>query len=529
MEASFAESLSPKSIAVSPDRRHDASGGRITAFIVLSSLVAASGGVLFGYDIGISGGVSATESFLRRFFPDVYERAKSDTKISNYCKFNSEKLTTFTSSLYLAGLVASLFASRITDRYGRRTSMIAGGALFLAGSAMGGAAVNVEMLILSRILLGFGIGFTNQSIPLYLSEMSPPKHRGALTGGFDIWVSFGILVANLVNYGTQKIEAGWGWRLSLSLAGLPAALLTVGTIFLPETPSSIIQQGSDLAIARRVLQKIRGTADVNNELQILVASVAEASNAIKEENPIRKIFRRSYRPHLIMALAIPFFQQVTGINAVNFYAPVMFRTIGQKESASLMSAVITRVVSLSCTLAASLVAVDRLGRRALFVTGGLIMMASHLVLGLVLEAELHDQGKVSAGYAYLILVMICTFVGGFGWSWGPLAWLVTSEIFPLEIRSAGQSIVVAVNFLSTFAVAQSMLELLCRMRAGIFFMFGSGLLLMTLFIYFFLWETNGVPLYRMGSVWKKHWFWKRFASPNRAGDEEHRNRTRDDH
>lgn len=502
-----------------PERRPEPYEGKVTSFVVLSCVVAASGGILFGYDIGISGGVSATSSFLRRFFPHVYEKMQSDTHISNYCKFNSEILTTFTSSLYIAGLCASLFASQITERYGRRASMLAGGALFLAGSAVGGAAVNVYMLILARILLGFGIGFTNQSIPLYLSEMSPPKYRGALTGGFDIFVSFGVLVANLVNYGTQKIHGGWGWRISLSLAAVPAFLLFVGVLFLPETPSNLIQRsGGDLREARRVLQKIRGTKDVEKELEDMATAAIGASKAAEEENPFRRIFRRNYRPHLIMALFIPFLQQVTGINAVNFYAPVMFRTIGQKESASLMSAVITRIISLSCTLLGSLVVVDRLGRRALFISGGLVMAVSHVVLGVLLATNLHDHGTVNTGIAYVVLTMVCIFVGGFGWSWGPLAWLVTSEIFPLEIRSAGQSIQVAVNFLSTFAVAQSVLEMLCHLRFGIFFLFAGFVILMTAFIFFLLPETKGVPLDQMGRVWRKHWYWKRFVIP--SGGEE---------
>ncbi|KAK8941377.1 Hexose carrier protein HEX6 [Platanthera zijinensis] len=520
MEATVPASPPAKYLSAgNTDRRKEIYEGKVTSFVVLSCMVAASGGILFGYDIGISGGVTATSSFLKRFFPHVYEKMQSDTHISNYCKFNSEILTSFTSSLYIAGLFASLFASHITERYGRRASILAGGTLFLAGSAVGGTAVSVGMLILARILLGFGIGFTNQSIPLYLSEMSPARYRGALTGGFDIFVSFGVLVANLVNYGTQKITAGWGWRISLSLAALPATLLIIGALFLPETPSNLIhRRGGDLREARSVLQKIRGTTDVEKELEDLATAVAAASKAAAEEHPFSRIFRRNYRPHLVMALFIPFFQQVTGINAVNFYAPVMFRIIGQKESASLMSAVITRCISLSCTVLASLFAVDRLGRRVLFIFGGAVMAASHLVLGGLLAGELHDHGSVSSMVAYLVLIMVCVFVGSFGWSWGPLAWLVTSEIFPLEIRSAGQSIQVAVNFLSTFAVAQSVLEMLCFLRFGIFFLFGVFVMVMTVFVFFLLPETKGIPLDQMGGVWRQHWYWKRFVAVDGGGD-----------
>ncbi|KAM2158296.1 hypothetical protein ACFX1R_043765 [Malus domestica] len=149
--------------------------GRMTPFVILSCMMAATGGVIFGYDIGISGGVTSMEPFLKKFFPEVNTKMKSDTKISNYCKFDSELLTSFTSSLYIAGLVASLFASLVTRAYGRKPSILAGGAAFLAGSALNGAAMNIYMLILGRVLLGVGVGFGNQAVPLYLSEMAPPK------------------------------------------------------------------------------------------------------------------------------------------------------------------------------------------------------------------------------------------------------------------------------------------------------------------------------------------------------------------
>lgn len=136
--------------------------GRITSFVVLSCMMATMGGVIFGYDIGISGGVTSMESFLKKFFPDVYTKMKEDTKISNYCKFDSQLLTSFTSSLYLAGLVASFCASSLTRAFGRKASILTGGAAFLSGAALGGAAYNVYMLIFGRVLLGIGVGFTNQ-------------------------------------------------------------------------------------------------------------------------------------------------------------------------------------------------------------------------------------------------------------------------------------------------------------------------------------------------------------------------------
>ncbi|KAL7611861.1 hexose carrier protein HEX6 [Lactuca sativa] len=482
--------------------------GQITPFVVLSCMVAATGGIIFGYDIGISGGVTSMEPFLKKFFRKVYTKMEEDTKISNYCKFDSQLLTSFTSSLYVAGLIATFFASPITRAFGRKPSILIGGVAFLAGAAFGGAAYNIYMLIIGRVLLGVGVGFANQSVPLYLSEMAPSRYRGAFNMGFQFCVGIGVLAANLLNYGIQKIEGGWGWRISLAMAAVPASILTIGALFLPETPNSLIQHNKDDPDkAKKMLQKVRGTDDVKAEFDDLVTA-NEISKTIK--HPFKNILRPKYRPQLVMAIAVPFFQQVTGINVISFYAPILFRTIGFGESASLMSAVVTGLVGLSMTFL-SLLIVDRVGRRTIFTIGGVQMFVSQMLVGAIMAAKLGDHGGLSKGYGFSVLILICTYVAGFGLSWGPLGWLIPSEIFPLEIRSAGQSITVAVGFLFTFIVAQTFLAMLCHMKSGTFFFFGGWVAVMTVFVYFFLPETKNVPIEKMDRIWKKHWFWKKYV------------------
>ncbi|KAK9178534.1 hypothetical protein WN943_027725 [Citrus x changshan-huyou] len=475
------------------------------------------------------------EPFLKKFFPEVYRKMKEDTNISNYCKFDSQLLTTFTSSLYIAGLIASLFASSVTRAFGRKASILVGGTAFLAGSALGGAAFNIYMLIFGRVLLGVGIGFANQvsvwlfyffqtfdllnnfqlvlicwlqSVPLYLSEMAPPKNRGAFNIGFQVCVAIGVLSANLLNYGTQKIKGGWGWRISLAMAAAPASILTIGALFLPETPNSIIQRSNDHQKAERMLQRVRGTADVQAELDDLIraGSISKTIN-----HPFKKIIERKYRPQLVMAILIPFFQQVTGINVISFYAPVLFRTIKLSESTSLlMSAIVTGGVGTISTIL-SMILADRLGRKVLFLVGGIQMLVSQVMIGSIMAAQLGDHGGFSSGYAYLILVLVCVYTTGFAYSWGPLGWLVPSEIFPLEIRSAGQSITVAVGLLFTFLVAQTFLAMLCHFKAGIFFFFGGWVAFMTTFVHFFLPETKNLPIEQMDKLWAEHWFWRRIV------------------
>ncbi|MCL7036181.1 hypothetical protein MKW94_023930 [Papaver nudicaule] len=212
-----------------------------------------------------------------------------------------------------------------------------------------------------------------------------------------------------------------------------------------------------------------------------------------------------------MAILIPFFQQLTGINVVMFYAPVLFKTIGFGNNASLMSAVITGLVNVFATFAAIFI-VDKKGRRFLFLEGGCQMFIFQVLVGVLIWIKFGTDGiaDIPKAYAILVVFCICMFVAGFAWSWGPLGWLVPSEIFPLEIRSAAQSINVSVNMLFTFIIAQVFLSMLCHMKFGLFFFFGGFVFIMTLFVYFFIPETKGIPIEEMSQVWKQHWYWGKF-------------------
>ncbi|KAJ1436961.1 Sugar/inositol transporter [Sesbania bispinosa] len=521
--------------------------GRVTAYVIIACIVAATGGSLFGYDIGISGpsliltlnqnfhdflfsmfrsnkkggeqgnalvsypscksGVTSMDDFLQDFFPSVY-RHKMHAHENNYCKYDNQGLAAFTSSLYIAGLVASLVASPITRKYGRRASIIGGGISFLIGSALNASAVNLAMLILGRVMLGVGIGFGNQAIPLYLSEMAPTHLRGGLNMMFQVATTFGIFTANMVNYGTQKIRP-WGWRLSLGLAAVPALLMTVGGIFLPETPNSLIERGLQEK-GRKLLEKIRGTKEVDAEFQDMV-DASELANSI--QHPFRNILERRYRPELVMAIFMPTFQILTGINSILFYAPVLFQSMGFKGDASLYSSALTGGV-LAFSTFISIATVDRLGRRALLISGGIQMITCQVIVAIILGLKFGQNQELSKSYSILVVVVICLFVVAFGWSWGPLGWTVPSEIFPLEIRSAGQSITVAVNLLFTFIIAQAFLALLCSFKFGIFLFFAGWITIMTIFVFLFLPETKGIPIEEMTFMWRKHWFWKMILSDN---------------
>ncbi|KAK2383063.1 sugar carrier protein C [Trifolium repens] len=489
--------------------------GNLTPFVTVTCVVAAMGGLIFGYDIGISGGVTSMDPFLMKFFPSVYRKKNLDKSSNKYCQYDSQTLTMFTSSLYLAALVSSLVASSITRRFGRKLSMFFGGLLFLIGALVNGFAQYVWMLIVGRILLGFGIGFANQSVPIYLSEMAPYKYRGALSVGFQLSITIGILVANVLNYFFSKLKGGLGWRLSLGGAMVPALIITIGSIVLPDTPNSMIERG-DRDGAKAQLKRIRGVEDVDEEFNDLVAA-SEAS--MQAENPWMNLLQRKYRPQLSMAILIPFFQQFTGINVIMFYAPVLFSSVGFKDDAALMSSVITGVVNAFGTIV-SIFGVDRLGRRALFLEGGLQMLICQIGVAAAIGAKFGidgNPGELPKWYAIVVVLFICSYVAAFSWSWGPLGWLVTSEIFPLEIRSAAQSVNVSVNMFCTFFVAQVFLTLLCHMKFGLFIFFAFFVVVMTIFVYFMLPETKGIPIEEMGKVWKGHSYWSRFVDNDDKG------------
>ncbi|KAJ6435735.1 hypothetical protein OIU84_000868 [Salix udensis] len=264
---------------------------------------------------------------------------------------------------------------------------------------------------------------------------------------------------------------------------------------------------------RKVLEKIRGTKNVDAEFEDMV-DASELANSIK--HPFRNILIKRNRPQLVMAILLPAFQILTGINSILFYAPVLFQSMGFGGNASLYASAVTGAVLCSSTFI-TIATVDRVGRRFLLISGGIQMIICQVIVSVILGLKFGDNQHLSKGFSVLVVVMICLFVLAFGWSWGGLGWTIPSEIFPLETRSAGQSITVAVNLLFTFVIAQSFLSLLCAFKFGIFLFFAGWILLMTIFVFFFLPETKGVPIEEMIFLWRKHWFWKRIVPGNPGG------------
>ncbi|MCO5606034.1 hypothetical protein L7F22_060221 [Adiantum nelumboides] len=483
--------------------------GKVTFYVIFSAFIASCSGLIFGYNIGISGGVTAMQNFLQSFFPALIGESRVAAE-STYCKFNDQGLQAFTSSLYLAGLVSTFGASYLTKHSGRRITLTVAGFLSLFGVALAAAAKHIVMLIVGRILIGIGVGFANQAGPIYLSEIAPPNLRGVLNVMFQTNVGVGIFAANIVNFAVGYLDEKVGWRVALACGAVPSLMLALGGLMLVESPISLIERGRPDE-GRAILQKVRGTKNVDEEFNEMVRACM-ASDAV-QESAFRAILKPNSRPQLVISFLSAIFQQMTGINAIMFYAPALFRTVGFQSNASLYSAAIIGGVNVASTIA-SMFAVDRMGRRFLLIQGSLQMLIAQVVIATILGVTLKE---VSAGAAapplpqasaITVVVLICIFVAGFGWSWGPITWLLCSELFPLETRSAGQSIAVSANLVATFIIAQAFLSMLCSMKYGIFLFFAAWLIIMTLFVAFFLPETKNIPLDSIEKVWRKHWFWK---------------------
>ncbi|GFY85080.1 sugar transporter 6 [Actinidia rufa] len=271
---------------------------KTTFYVMACWILAAFGGLMFGYDIGISGGVSAMDDFLIKFFPKVHERKLTAIE-DNYCKYDDQLLQLFTSSLYLAALVASFFASKLCTKLGRKPTILMASGFFLAGAGYSAGAETRWMLIIGRILFGFGVGFGNEAVPVFLSEIAPVQHRGAVNILFQLFVTIGIFIANLVNYATSMMHPN-GWRVSLGLAAVPGLVLFFGSMILTETPASLVERGKDTE-GKAALKRIRGVDDVDSEYED-VKRACEIAKQVKQ--PFKKLMKRSSRPPLIIAIVM---------------------------------------------------------------------------------------------------------------------------------------------------------------------------------------------------------------------------------
>ncbi|BAF09118.1 Os02g0574000, partial [Oryza sativa Japonica Group] len=354
----------------------------------------------------------------------------------------------------------------------------------------------------------FALLLWSQAAPVYLAEIAPARWRGAFTASIGLFGNLGFLMADMINYRATTM-ARWGWRLSLGAGIVPAVIVIVGAAFIPDTPNSLALRGR-LDEARDSLRRIRGAADVDAELKDIVRA-AEEDRRYKS-GALRRLLRREYRPHLVMAVLIMVFFEMTGAIVVAIFTPLLFYTVGFTSQKAILGSIITDVVSIVSVAAAAAV-VDRHGRRRLFMVGGAVLILCQVAMAWIFGAQLGADGgrAMPRGYAVAVVALVCTYTAGLSVSWGSLSSVVTSEIFPLEVRSAALGLGGTISSALTFMQSQSFLEMLCSFKYGAFAYYAGWLVMMTAFVAAFLPETKGVPIESMGAVWAQHWYWKRFV------------------
>ncbi|MCO5564537.1 hypothetical protein L7F22_018199 [Adiantum nelumboides] len=503
----MASTVQPSSTPLSPHSTES----KLTRHVLLCCLMAASAMFIYGYDLVVAGGIGIMDDFLRKFYPEVLMQ-KNNAKQDVYCKYRNEAFQLFTSSPFLGAFFAALVASIVSSRYGRKPSMLIAGLLFMVGTLLSTLAINIHMLLFGRALLGCGLGFSTQVVPIYISEIAPPHLRGAMSYISGIYLTCGVLSGNLVNFFAATVHP-WGWRISLGVVTVPALAFILFIFFFNETPTSLIQRGHR-SEARDVLTILRGHNEIDGEFQGLLQAVVMQQKL--ERNAFEKLLMsKSKLPQLVIGMALPFFQQVSGVDAIAFYGVFIFKMAGFTDNVALYSAVFMGVSSLLGSFIA-LFCVDRIGRRKLLLGGAMTFFLTMVSMAAIFAVGLRGQKKgQKLGHFEGIgeVGLVCVFVAAFGSSLGPLGYLIPSEIYDSEVRSLGMSATVCMNMLFKFLLAQTFLSLLCTLKYGIFVLFASFMLLLIVFTTMLIPETKNIPLHEMENVWASHWLWNKFALP----------------
>lgn len=429
----------------------------------------ALGGMLFGFDTGIISGASP-------LIESDFGLTVSQTGF-------------ITSSVLIGSCAGALSIGALSDRFGRKKLLIVSAILFLLGSGLCATATGFLMMVVARIILGLAVGAASALTPAYLAELAPKERRGSLSTLFQLMITFGILLAyasNLSFLGHNLLGVrDWRWMLGSAL--VPAALLLIGGLVLPESPRYLVNKG-DIRNAFKVLTLIRKDVD-QAQVQLELDEIREVA-AQDTKGGVRELFRIA-RPALLAAVGIMLFQQLVGINSVIYFLPQVFiKGFGFPEANAIWVSVGIGVVNFVSTIIATLI-MDRFPRKKLLIVGSIVMTVSLAVL-----AVMNFVGDVAV-LAVPTMVLIAFYIIGFAVSWGPIAWVLIGEIFPLSVRGIGSSFGSAANWLGNFIVSQFFLMLLAAFGnnvGGPFAIFGVFSLLSIPFVLRFVPETKGKSL-----------------------------------
>jgi MFS transporter, SP family, galactose:H+ symporter len=440
------------------------------SFVYVAAVFAALGGLLFGYDTGV---ISGAELFFR-----------NDFTLSTFA------LEVIVSGVLVGAAVGALGGGRLADLFGRRKLLIATAIIFAAGAIVCAAAQSPQMLIIGRIVVGLGIGLSSSTVPVYISEVAPADARGWQVSLFQLAITVGILLAYLVDYAFAKSQ---GWRWMLGLAVVPAAIFGSGMAFLPESPRWLLRRGNRDS-AKATLIRVRGTSDVDREMGEIEQSLAQAD----ETSSLSALMAPSVRSALVVGIGLAIFQQVTGINTVIYYAPVILQSAGiSSASGAILATAGIGLVNVLMTIV-SMRLIDTKGRKPLLLTGIAGMVITLGLLGFVF----HSANRTGA-LAWLAVISMMAYVASFAISLGPIFWLLISEIYPLKIRNSAEGLAATFNWGSNLLITLTFLTLVERLGQSLtFWLYGVCAIASWIFSYYFVPETKGHTLEEIEEFWR---------------------------
>ncbi|KAI0342634.1 general substrate transporter [Trametopsis cervina] len=455
---------------------------------------AAMGSVFYGWDIGLIGGVLSLPSFKRYFGLD---------KLSSSA--NANLSGNIVAVLQGGCFFGALFTGYLSSKFGRKPMLLVAGVLYMIGSLIQcliglgtSEAVGLRVFYFSRFFAGLGVGMVSALVPSYVSECVPKSIRGRCTGMIQLANNIGIMLSFWVNYSASlnfKGSDNMQWRMPLIIQLVPGTLFLVLMAFQPESPRWLVEHGKYDQAARSLAF---GTgAQPGDESVLNTLEEIKLDFGGREQTPLFKQLRmmgenrttalRCFIPALVM-----FWQQATGTNAINYFSPAIFASLGISSTTSGLFATgiygVVKVVSVSLVLA---FAVEGLGRKKCLIIGGLgqglMMFWIGGFSGIHPSAHIVPASYVSLVAVYMYAVFYCV-------GWGPLPWVVAAEVAPNHVRTAALAVAIGVNWLFSFTVSKLTPIMMNEIKYGTYLTFGSFCILMAIWAYFFLPETKGYAL-----------------------------------
>jgi len=431
-------------------------------FIFRISFIAGLGGVLYGYDMGI---IAAAVIFVRQSFS------------------LSMALEQLVVSVVLVGAMAgALIGGAVADRVGRRTTLVWASVIFIAGSLLAPLAPNVAVLIIARAIIGAGIGFTSVTAPVYVSELAPPQSRGMLIGLYQLALTIGIALADLVGYWLAPAQA---WRWMFGLAVVPTVLFLLVIVTVPESPRWLYAHGR-AEEAKSVLQSYTGPVGAKALLDDIIEGL---------KTPIEQrwsaLWSPAVRGSLFIACGFTILQQVTGINTIIYYGPQIFELAGiTAHTHAILATFLVALMNVAATIVGILL-VDRVGRKPLLYVGVAGMTLSLFAL----SWGFHQKAALGHTLGVIAVSSLLVYIACFAFSLGAIAWILVSEVFPLRVRGRGVAAATLASGISNFIVSSTFLSVIHSAGdSATFAIFGILSIATIIFIRFAVPETAGRDL-----------------------------------